>query len=67
MKVGVARETADGERRVALTPDALGKLQAAGIEVLVEAARRVENARATELEGVTGIFSAEEHQATSSG
>lgn len=37
MKVGVARETADGERRVALTPDALGKLQAAGIEVLVEA------------------------------
>jgi NAD(P) transhydrogenase subunit alpha len=37
MKVGVARETAGGEQRVALTPDALGKLQDAGIEVLVEA------------------------------
>lgn len=37
MKVGVARETAGGERRVALTPEALGKLQNAGIEVLVEA------------------------------
>jgi len=37
MKVGVARETAAGERRVALVPEALGKLTAAGIEVLVEA------------------------------
>jgi H+-translocating NAD(P) transhydrogenase subunit alpha len=37
MKVGVARETAPGERRVALVPEALGKLTAAGLEVLVEA------------------------------
>ena len=36
MKVGVARETAQGERRVALVPEALGKLTAAGLEVLVE-------------------------------
>ena len=36
MKVGVAKETAPGERRVALVPEALGKLQAAGLEVLVE-------------------------------
>ncbi len=36
MKVGVARETAPGERRVALVPEALGKLTAAGIEILVE-------------------------------
>src|SRR3954462_3883004 len=36
MKIGVARETAPGERRVALVPEALGKLQAAGVEVLVE-------------------------------
>jgi NAD(P) transhydrogenase subunit alpha len=36
MKVGVARETAPGERRVALVPEALAKLQAAGIDVLVE-------------------------------
>src|SRR5262245_44711161 len=36
MKVGVARETVAGERRVALVPEALGKLQAAGCEVLVE-------------------------------
>jgi H+-translocating NAD(P) transhydrogenase subunit alpha len=36
MKVGVVRETAPGERRVALVPDALAKLTAAGLEVLVE-------------------------------
>jgi NAD(P) transhydrogenase subunit alpha len=36
MKVGVAKETAAGERRVALVPDALGKLTGAGLEVLVE-------------------------------
>jgi H+-translocating NAD(P) transhydrogenase subunit alpha len=36
MKIGVARESAPGERRVALVPEALGKLQAAGLEVLVE-------------------------------
>lgn len=37
MKVGVARETAAGERRVALVPEELGKLTAAGLDVLVEA------------------------------
>ncbi len=37
MKVGVARETAHGERRVALVPEALGKLTAAGCVILVEA------------------------------
>jgi NAD(P) transhydrogenase subunit alpha len=36
MKVGVAKETASGERRVALVPEVLGKLQAAGLEILVE-------------------------------
>jgi H+-translocating NAD(P) transhydrogenase subunit alpha len=36
MKVGVARETVPGERRVALVPEALGKLQQAGCEILVE-------------------------------
>lgn len=37
MKVGVARETAPGERRVALVPEALARLTAAGLDVLVEA------------------------------
>jgi NAD(P) transhydrogenase subunit alpha len=37
MKVGVAKETAPGERRVALVPEALGRLTAAGLEILVEA------------------------------
>jgi len=37
MKVGVAKETAPGERRVALVPEVLGKLTAAGLDVLVEA------------------------------
>jgi NAD(P) transhydrogenase subunit alpha len=36
MKIGVAKETAPGERRVALVPEALGKLKAAGLDVLVE-------------------------------
>ena len=36
MKVGVAKETAPGERRVALVPEQLGKLKAAGLDILVE-------------------------------
>ncbi|HZC30211.1 MAG TPA: Re/Si-specific NAD(P)(+) transhydrogenase subunit alpha [Gaiellaceae bacterium] len=36
MRVGVARETAPGERRVALVPETVGKLGAAGFEVVVE-------------------------------
>jgi H+-translocating NAD(P) transhydrogenase subunit alpha len=36
MKVSVLKERAPGERRVALVPEAIGKLQAAGLEVLVE-------------------------------
>ncbi len=37
MKVGVPKETADGERRVALVPDVVKRLQAKGVEVVVEA------------------------------
>jgi proton-translocating NAD(P)+ transhydrogenase subunit alpha len=37
MRVGVVRETASGERRVALVPETAGKLAAAGFEVVVEA------------------------------
>ena len=36
MKVGVARETAPGERRVALVPEVLPRLTNAGLDVLVE-------------------------------
>jgi NAD(P) transhydrogenase subunit alpha len=36
MRVGVVRETAPGERRVALVPETVGKLQAAGFELVVE-------------------------------
>ena len=36
MKVGVVKETAPSERRVALVPELVGKLTAAGLEVLVE-------------------------------
>src|SRR5947209_2036086 len=36
MRVGVARETATGERRVALVPETIGKLAAAGFDVVVE-------------------------------
>lgn len=37
MKVGIPKETAHGERRVALVPDTATKLIAAGLEVSVEA------------------------------
>jgi NAD(P) transhydrogenase subunit alpha len=36
MKVGVPRETADGERRVALVPEVIRKLTAKDFEVAVE-------------------------------
>ena len=36
MRIGVPRETAAGERRVALVPEVVGKLVPAGFEVLVE-------------------------------
>ncbi|MGO8956313.1 MAG: NAD(P) transhydrogenase subunit alpha [Streptosporangiaceae bacterium] len=36
MKVSVVKETAPGERRVALVPEAMVKLRAAGLELLVE-------------------------------
>src|SRR3954452_709615 len=37
MRVGAARETAPGERRVALVPETVGKLTAGGFDVVVEA------------------------------
>jgi H+-translocating NAD(P) transhydrogenase subunit alpha len=37
VKIGVPKETAAGERRVALGPDAVGRLVSDGFEVLVEA------------------------------
>jgi proton-translocating NAD(P)+ transhydrogenase subunit alpha len=36
MRVGVVRETAPGERRVALVPETVGKLSASGFDVVVE-------------------------------
>ncbi|MEP6852103.1 MAG: NAD(P) transhydrogenase subunit alpha [bacterium] len=36
LRVGVVTEAADGERRVALTPDVVGRLTGAGLSVLVE-------------------------------
>ncbi len=36
MKIGVPKETAEGERRVALVPDAVRKLSQQGLEVLVQ-------------------------------
>jgi NAD(P) transhydrogenase subunit alpha len=42
LKVSVPREIAPGERRVALVPDAVGKLVKAGFEVVVEGGAGVE-------------------------
>ncbi len=37
MKVGIPKETAEGERRVALVPEGISKLRKQGLEVVVEA------------------------------
>src|SRR4029453_13030881 len=37
MRIGVPKETVDGERRVALVPEVVRKLTSAGHEVLVQA------------------------------
>src|SRR5208283_3171895 len=37
VRIGVPRETLEGERRVALMPDAVSRLVRAGVEVVVEA------------------------------
>ncbi len=42
MRVGVAKETAAGERRVALVPEVVSKLAASGFDVLVETGAGVE-------------------------
>jgi NAD(P) transhydrogenase subunit alpha len=42
MLVGVAKETAAGERRVALVPDAVGRLASSGVDVAVETGAGVE-------------------------
>ena len=36
MRIGVPRETAPGERRVALVPDSVSRLTAAGLDVAIE-------------------------------
>jgi proton-translocating NAD(P)+ transhydrogenase subunit alpha len=36
MKIGVVKETADGERRVALVPEAVKKLSGKGLEIVVQ-------------------------------
>src|SRR3954464_10635706 len=36
MRVGIPRETTQGERRVALVPETVGKLTAGGFELVVE-------------------------------
>ncbi len=36
MRVGIPRETTEGERRVALVPETVGKLAAVGFELVVE-------------------------------
>ena len=36
MRIGVPKETAAGERRVALVPETVGKLTSGGFEVIIE-------------------------------
>ncbi len=55
MRVGVARETAPGERRVALVPETAGKLAAAGFEVVVEAGAGAAASFTDEAYGEAGV------------
>ena len=42
MKVAVVKESAPGERRVALVPEMIARLRGAGLEVLVESGAGLE-------------------------
>ncbi|UCF18924.1 MAG: Re/Si-specific NAD(P)(+) transhydrogenase subunit alpha [Gemmatimonadota bacterium] len=68
MKLGVPKETVEGERRVALVPAAVAKLVEAGFEVLVEAGAAEEayfsdeayrEAGATVVDGPQAVFGAD--------
>ena len=54
MRIAVPRESAPGERRVALVPDAVSKLVAAGFEVAVERGAGLEAGFADEAYGAAG-------------
>ena len=54
MRIAVPRESAPGERRVALVPDAVSKLVAAGFEVAVERGAGVEAGFADDAYGAAG-------------
>ena len=54
MRIAVPRESAPGERRVALVPDAVSKLVAAGFEVAVERGAGLEAGFADEAYGTAG-------------
>lgn len=43
MKVGIGRESREGERRVAATPETVGQLTALGVEVVIEAGAGIES------------------------
>ncbi len=66
MKIGVPREIADGERRVSLTPDTVGRLVRDGMEVFVESGagwealisdQAYQAAGATIVDGAEGLYS----------
>jgi H+-translocating NAD(P) transhydrogenase subunit alpha len=54
VKVGVPKETAPGERRVALVPDAVARLVKSGLEAVVERGAGAEAAFADELYAAAG-------------
>jgi proton-translocating NAD(P)+ transhydrogenase subunit alpha len=41
MQVGVPKETAEGEHRVALVPEVVAKLKAKGLDVVVQGGARM--------------------------
>ncbi len=49
MKIGVPRETAEGETRVALTPQIAGQLVADGLEVLIESGAGIASSNLDEM------------------
>lgn len=68
MRIGVPKETSDGERRVALVPEVVKKLTSAGLDVVVERGagaaaiipdRRYEEAGATLVDGGPELWQSE--------
>ena len=57
MRIGVPKETAEGEHRVALVPEAVGKLKAKGLDIVVQSGAGQDALLTDEAFAAAGAFS----------